>query len=83
MKIARYKFEDEGQDLMYIDVKLFGDDFGMIVDTSPVPYKELYINKAFKESDNRIGDNFNYADPKQGFQVYQLKYKIESIETLN
>lgn len=53
-QILRYHLEDKGQDLLYLDVEVSENGIGIIVDTNPVPYKQLYVNKAFNTNDNPI-----------------------------
>lgn len=89
-KILRYHLEDKGQDLLYLDVKVSKNGIGIIVDTSPVPYKGLYVNKLVING-NSIGCNFkyinylniNYVALNEDAEVRELKYKIESIEPLS
>ena len=81
----RYHLEDKGQDLIHLDVEV--DDVDGLGSNVSVPqccaYGELFIDMAFNENDNKIGKEFNYADPWCDFIVKKVNYKVKSIEKLS
>ena len=82
MKNIRVVLEDHGQDFTHLDVSLDEKSgIGMIIGVPPwCSFGQIYLNKAFDLKDNKPGQNFNYADPSNGFIVSELLWKVEKIE---
>lgn len=88
--IFRFKLEDKGQDLLWIDVEFSSDTkidtddencIGIIIDTNPAfSVPQIYKGKPIKMVDNQVGTKFEYADPSDGFTVTELKYNIVKVE---
>lgn len=80
----RIHFKDEGQDLTYVDIEVFGRT-GIIEGVSPLCsdiVAGLYIGKAIIYCDMRVGKFFEYADPKNEFSVCVSRWFIERVEDL-
>jgi hypothetical protein len=80
----RIHFKDEGQDLEYVDVELFGST-GIIRDVSgwcSAVVAGIYVGKAILATDMEVGKCFEYADPKDDFKVTVSRWIIEKIEDL-
>lgn len=82
--IHRFHLKDEGQDLLFIDVESEDGEMGSVVGVNDgSAYPECYRDKAVDFDDVKVGDNFNCADPMNGFTVFESRWIIESIEIIS